>query len=46
MAVIVTGVGPEGRRGGRREGGREARLSYPDARAAGGEEGQNFRLFT
>ena len=28
------------------EGGREPRLSYPDARAAGEEEGQNFRLFT
>lgn len=35
--------GPEGRSGGRRE---EALLSYSDARAPGGEEGQNFRLFT
>lgn len=41
-------LGPQvwGPRGEVGEGGREALLSYPDARALGGEEGQNFRLFT
>lgn len=36
--------GPRGEMWGK--GGREVLLSYPDACASGGEEGQNFRLFT
>lgn len=42
VAPGSTGVGPEGRRGVKREGGA---VILPRCMCSGKEEGQNFRLF-